>query len=116
MHTPIMFTPEQFITTILAVCGGITAIAGAIAVLAGWLNRLKAPNQLQDDRIKALEEKVKKHDELFSKDNGRLEHLENGNKIIQEALLALLAHGIDGNDIDSMKKAKTKLQQFLIDG
>ena len=28
--------------------------------------------------------------------------------------MALLAHGIDGNDIDAMKKAKAELTDYLI--
>ena len=44
-----------------------------------------------------------------------MQRLEEGNKITQRALLALLAHGIDGNDVDAMKKAKTDLTNYLIE-
>ena len=32
-----------------------------------------------------------------------------------KALLALLRHGIDGNDVEGMKKVKSELEQYLID-
>jgi len=101
MDTPIIFTVPQLIAEIIAICGGITVVAGAIAVITGALHKIEHPNDVQNERITELENTVKKHE---------------GNKIIQESLLALLAHGIDGNDVESMKKAKAKLQQFLIDG
>lgn len=49
------------------------------------------------------------------KDFNRLNKLEEGNIVTQRALLALLAHGIDGNDIKAMKKAKTDLTNHLIE-
>ena len=116
MDTPIIFTVPQLIAEIIAICGGITVVAGAITVISGAMRKMEHPQEVQNERITELENTVKKHETLLSNDNNRLAHLEEGNKIIQEALLALLAHGIDGNDITSMKKAKDKLQQFLIDG
>ena len=47
-------------------------------------------------------------------DYERLNQLEEGNAITQRALLALLAHGIDGNDIEAMKQAKAELTDYLI--
>ena len=32
---------------------------------------------------------------------------------MQRALLALLSHGIDGNEIDGMRRAKTELETYL---
>lgn len=116
MDTPIVFTIPQLVAEIIAISGGITVVAGAIAVIAGMLRKMEHPNEVQNERITELENTVKKHEALLSNDNSRLAHLEEGNKIIQEALLALLAHGIDGNDVEGMKKVKSKLQQFLIEG
>ena len=49
------------------------------------------------------------------KDFNRLNKLEEGNIVTQRALLALLAHGIDGNDIEAMRKAKAELTDYLIE-
>ena len=51
---------------------------------------------------------------LSVNDKKRLEEMEQGNKVTQRAILALLSHGIDGNDIEAMKAAKKELQDFLI--
>lgn len=112
--TVITFTPMELFQAVLAVCGAITAVAAAVAVVASLIKKAKAPNQLQNDRLKALEEGQKNHRELLDKDNRRLQDIEEGNRITQKALLALLSHGIDGNDVDGMRKAKEELQRYLI--
>ena len=111
----ISFTPAQMWGWLLAVCGGVTVIAGAVAVIIKIIQTAKKPNDDQNERIAKLEERVAKHDELFSKDNDRLEVIENGNRVTQRALLALLDHGLDGNNVEQMRKAKEDLQQHLIE-
>ena len=115
METVIQFTLNDLYHAILAVCGGITAVAAAIGVIVVCVKKAKSPNQKQNDRLDSLESKMKRHEELLNSDNTRLKNIEYGNRVTQRALLALLAHGIDGNDIDSMKKAKDELQQYLIE-
>ena len=115
MDTIITFTPAQLFQAVLAICGAITAVAAAAAVIISLVKKAKEPNVVQDKRLKALEEKVMAHERYFENDDYRLKHIEKGNRIAQEALLALLSHGIDGNDVESMKKAKDKLQLFLIE-
>ena len=40
---------------------------------------------------------------------------EEGNKYTQKALLALLAHAIDGNNVEQLRKAEDDLKNYLID-
>lgn len=114
MNNAITFTPSELISGILAICAGISCIAVAVNWIAKGIKAAKAPNEQQDSRLTTLEERVAKHDELLAKDKDRLETIEDGNRVIQKAILALLAHGIDGNEIDSMKTAKSELQEYLI--
>jgi hypothetical protein len=51
-------------------------------------------------------------DNLGVKD--RLEAIEEGDRVSQVALLALLDHGLDGNNKEQMQAAKQKLQAHLI--
>jgi hypothetical protein len=44
----------------------------------------------------------------------RIEAIEEGNKVTQRALLALLNHAIDGNDVDEIKEASKKLNEYLL--
>lgn len=100
---------------LLAICGGIVTFATAITAIVNWVKALKKPNDDQNNRIKTLEDKVAAHDILFKSDGKRLELIESGNRVIQRSILALLEHGIDGNNIDAMRKAKDDLQEHLIE-
>lgn len=93
---------------ILWLAGAIVAISTAVKVVCEAIERIRKPNKTQDARISELESKS-------VKDFNRLNRLEEGNIVTQRALLALLAHGIDGNDIEAMRKAKAELTDYLIE-
>lgn len=119
MDTAIVFTPGQ----ILAFCSAVVILSGAGNVLANLLARLTAPNKLQDQRIAAIEKRLDNdiekrldtYDGYFARDFHRFEELESGNKLVQEAILALLSHAIDGNEVEGLKDAKKSLQKYLIE-
>ena len=115
MDYVISFTPAQLIAGILAICGGITAIAAAIGQIVKGIKLAKAPREELENRVKKLEEKSEKCDQCFQNDKLRLESIEDGNMVTQRALLALLSHGIDGNDVDAMRSARDELQDYLIE-
>ena len=114
MDTIVSFTVGQLIGGFLAVCAGVSCIALAISwTIKGW-NKVREPERKQDERLTNIESRLARHDELLDKDNKRLEAIEEGHRVTQRAILALLAHGIDGNDIDALRAAKTELQDYLI--
>lgn len=115
MDTPIVFTLSQLIGIFLAACGLITAVGAAGAVIISWINKLKSPNKLQNERLDKHEAWLKRHDEKLNKDNNRLINIEKEMTITLKALLALLRHDIDGNDVESMKKVRDDLQTYLIE-
>lgn len=114
MNQTIVFTPSQLVTLILGVCAAISCVGGALAWLAKGANKLKAPERRQDERLTDLEKRVARHDEMLDNDKKRLETIEEGSRVTQRAILALLAHGIDGNDVNALKEAKSELQDYLI--
>lgn len=114
MNKPITLTPSDLITMFLAICVGITTISAAVTVIVKLIQKAKQPNQTQNDRIEALEKKVKEFENYFNNDNKRLDELEEGNRVTQQALLALLSHSINGNDTDKLTKARDDLQDYLI--
>lgn len=115
MDASVTLSVGEIIKIIVAISGAITAVAAAIGVIVAIVKKAKLPNQRQDERIDALETVLGRHTEMLDNDNKRLKSIEDGNKITQRALLALLAHGIDGNDIAMMKKVKDDLQEYLIE-
>ncbi len=99
---------------ILAAAGGISTIGGAVEKVVRAVRAAKAPNAAQNHRLDALEEWKKGVDQKLDNDNRRLSAIAEGNRVTQRAILALLDHGIDGNNIDQMQKAKNDLQTHLI--
>jgi len=114
MNEPITFTPQQVFELILWICGAIVSVSAAITIIIKVVQKAKAPEKMQNERIEKLEKKTEKYDQFFENDNKRLKKLEDGNIVTQQAILALLSHAINGNDTDSLKKAKTDLEHYLM--
>lgn len=99
----------------LYVCGALMTVCGTLTTVISLVNMMRSPKVKQDARIAELERRMAEHDDLFSKDNKRLLNIEEGNRVTQRALLSLLSHGIDGNSVPAMVKARDDLQQYLIE-
>jgi hypothetical protein len=102
------------IADVLWICGGICTIAAAFAVISNAITKAHAPEAQQNERLDALEAQVKEFSKYLDRDNRRLNALDEGNRVTQRALLALMSHAINGNDIDRLTKAKDDLQEYLI--
>ena len=106
MDRVISFTPATLWQGLLALCAAITVVAVATGHIIKAVNAAKAPGQKTQERLRILEERVQQHDDFFKNDKERLDTFEEGNRITQRAILALLSHGIYCNDIEGMRKAK----------
>lgn len=115
MNNPIMITPADIVSIFLGICAAIVSISAATTVIIKLVQHAKAPDKKQNERLDELERKVKHFDSLFDNDNKRLNELEEGNRVTQQALLALLSHSINGNDINKLTKARDDLQTYLIE-
>jgi hypothetical protein len=122
MDNVISFTPAQLIALVLAICGAIVTISAAIGVIAKALDKARAPEKEQNERLdahekrlNALDDIIVKFREYFDNDDRRFKEIEKSNKITQSALLALLKHSINGNDTESLKEARKNLEEYLIE-
>ena len=107
-------TPGTLWTLLLAAASAVVLLANAADKITAIIRAAKAPNAEQDKRLDELEEWRCKVDGKLDRDNGRLDEIEAGDRAIQRALLALLDHGIDGNNVEQMQHAKEELQNHLI--
>ena len=98
---------------ILAICGGIITIIGAIEKIVGAGKVINAPNEEQNKRLKALEERCDKYDLYFSADKQRLNDLEQSLSVLMQSQFALLSHAINGNDTDKLRKAQEDMLAYL---
>ena len=117
----ITFTPEQLWSVVMAICATIAAVSGAVAVIAKIIAHFKKPECDQNVRLDEHEAWLKKHDtafarydEIFRNNKRRLDGIDEGDHVTQKAMLALLSHAIDGNNLDQLKEAKKDLQEYLI--
>ncbi len=117
MDTVIQFTPAQLI----AIATAIITLSTACGVIVNLVSKVKEPEKKQDDRISECESRLNKLDVIiekfhgyFSNDDRRFKEIEEGNKITQTALLALLKHSINGNDTKALKEAEKSLEEYLI--
>ena len=108
-------TPSQALAALLALAMAITTIANAVEKIAQARKAAKAPNDRQDARLDELEAWKAEVERKLSNDNTHLTAIDSDNRLTQRALLALLDHGIDGNNIKQMQDAKEALQNHLID-
>ncbi len=110
----INFSPAEIWTVVLAVASAIVLLSNAAEKVAKAWQTAKAPNQALNERVDALEVRMDGVDQKLDNDKKRLDGIDSGNRVTQLALLALLDHGIDGNNIDQMQHAKEELQNHLI--
>lgn len=120
MNTPIIFTPSEFISGFLFLCGALITISSVTNVVLKFFEWKNKPNKVQDDRIRACEKrldaceaKFNEHTRFFDSDKARLDDIDRSNKVTQRALLALLSHAINGNDVDNLQRAKDDLEDYL---
>lgn len=122
MDNVITFTPAELITLITFLCGAVVSIGAAVAIFVKIYDKIKAPEKAQDKRLELIELKLESHDkilekyqEFFTNDDNRFKSIERSNKVTQNALLALLKHALNGNDVDALKEAEKGLEAYLIE-
>ena len=124
METTISFTPSElvaFIGTIAGVCAGIATITGFIVAL---VKKWKAPEVEQNRRIKVLEEENKEikaelkqlkecHKTDKQNENERFNEIEKADRVILQALQALLADSLGADATKALNDAKDELDKYL---
>ncbi len=89
-------------------CATIITLIYTLARFAG------KPNASQNERLTKLEDWQKEVDRRLASGSDHFEDIDKGNKVTQEAILALIDHAIDNNHKDKLEEAKNNLQKYLI--
>lgn len=92
----------ETIQAILAVCGGISVIGGAVAVIHKWIS----PAIKLTTRVKVLEE----HDK---RDFETMHEIRERDSLIMETLVTMLNSQISGNNVEQLKETRGKLISYL---
>lgn len=114
-------TPQEFWTILMACCSALITISAAVSIVISAIKKLKEPENVQNKKLEdiskkidSIEARLKIHEEYFNNDNRRISAIEEGNRVTQKALLALMSHAINGNNVDELKKAENTLREYLI--
>lgn len=99
---------------ITSVCTFLITFSAAFKIVVDAIKKLRAPEINQDKRIEQLEKRIDSHDEYLMNDKKRLDSIEDGNKVTQQAILALLSHAINGDSREQLEKARNGLNDYLI--
>lgn len=111
-------TPGEIIT--LAI-GGILALAGAVSTIGSAVEKIvkvvkaaKAPEQQQNAEIDDIKTRLDKLERNLLTDEKQIKDAKECNHVLTKGMLALLEHGINGNNIDQMRDAKNGVEAYLI--
>jgi hypothetical protein len=100
--------------TILAAASAIVLISNAVEKIVKAVKAAKAPENAQNKKISELEKRLDKVEREILLDEKQLKDARECNHVITKGVLALLDHGINGNNIDQMKEARGDVEQYLI--
>lgn len=101
-------------SVILAGASAIVLISNAVEKIVRAVRVAKAPETAQNEKISALEDRVKKVEDKLENDKRQIADIREGNHVLTKGMFALLEHGINGNNIDQMKDAKHDVEEYLI--
>ena len=118
----IMFTPTELVSFFIWICASIITVSTAVGIIVKAVEKAKAPENKQnarldkiDGRLDDIDKTIEKFREYFTNDDNRFKAIERSNKITQTALLALLKHSLNGNDVAALKEAEKDLENYLIE-
>ena len=95
---------KDFIVVAVAILAFIVLLGNVIKTLRDW----RKPSMSEAEWRRNVDTKL-------DNDHKRIKTLEDGNKVVCKALMALLSHEINGNSSDKLQKALTDLHEYLIE-
>lgn len=95
---------KDFVIVLVAILAFIVLMGNVVKTLRDWRQPKMSELEWRQDV-----------DRKLGSDNERIKSLEDGNKVICKALIALLSHEINGNSNDKLQKALEGLNEYLIE-
>ena len=102
---------EQLIATVAV----ILLLVGVYNTVMSAIKTAREEKKLRDQPVNTLENTVEDHTQKLKKDHERITELEESNRIIMRALMAVMSHEVNGNSTDKLQKSMEEIQEFLIE-
>lgn len=99
---------------ILALAGAVSTVGGAVEKIVKGVKAVRAPEQQQNVEIEEIKARLEKVERKLDNDKIQIADAKECNHVLTKGMLALLEHGINGNNIDQMRDAKNGVEAYLI--
>ncbi len=93
--------------------GAINTIGSAIEKIAKAKRAVEAPNIAQNEQLADHERRLERLERHQESDHKEMAAIREYNRISALAQIALLDHGLDGNNVKPMQDAKSELNNWL---
>lgn len=100
---------SEILGFLLAACGGVITVSGAIGVIMAFIKRIKHPEEEQNRRLDELERAISEIREASEVKTDEINILKQNSKLTQESLWAICGHLLDGGNRDALKSVQNKL-------
>ncbi|MBE6794926.1 MAG: hypothetical protein E7532_08350 [Ruminococcaceae bacterium] len=91
----------------------LSAVLGVVEKIISIKKKVKEPEELQDNKLNELEDRIKKVEYKLKDAEKHSDKIDDGIYVLMLGSLALLDHGLDGNNIEAMSEAKKEIQKHL---
>ena len=102
-------------TWILASASAVVLLSNAIEKIIKAIKAANAPNVAQNEKLRDLDERLKKVEKHLENDNNKIKRMDTEHQAVLKALVALLDHGLNGNNVKQMQDAKKALINSITD-
>ena len=93
----------------------ILLLVGIYNTVMGAIKTAREEKKLKNQPVNTLETTVQDHTKKLATDHERITALEESNRIIMRALMAVMSHEVNGNSTEKLQKSMDEIQQFLIE-
>lgn len=107
------FTANDIWFAFVVVVVVLGAFLGVIDKMLSIRRKAKEPELKQDNKLNELELRLEKMENKLRFAEKHSDKIDDGIYVLMLGSLALLDHGLDGNNIEAMSEAKKKLQEHL---
>ena len=102
---------EQLVGTVAVVL----LLVGVYNTIMNAIKTAREEKRLKEQPVNTLEHTVDDHTKKLQNDHERITQLEESNRIIMRALMAVMSHEVNGNSTEKLQKSMDEIQQFLIE-
>ncbi len=103
------------VENLVTICTLIISISTIINVAIVLRNKVHEPEENQNDRISKLERRMDSLEAEVEENKSMLLDIEAGMQVTHKALLALMSHALNGNNIAKLQEAHKALEDHLVE-